>query len=79
MARAGAVDADYDLAPEPGRDLPEGRGQHLLMFGERVEPGVPGPRSMARHSRVFRTTLPMGGNRSLSSRWEQPLPWLSTR
>jgi hypothetical protein len=34
--------ADEDLPPEPGRDLPEGGGQHLLMAGERVRAGVPG-------------------------------------
>ena len=43
VARAGPVDADHDPAPEPGGDLPDGRGQHLLMVGERVRPGVPGP------------------------------------
>jgi hypothetical protein len=31
------------LAPEPGRDLPEGRGQHLLVVGEGVRAGVAGP------------------------------------
>jgi len=43
MARAGAVDADDDLLPEPGRDLPDRRSQHLLMVGKRVRPGVAGP------------------------------------
>jgi hypothetical protein len=36
VAGAGPVDADQELAPEPGRDLPQGRGQHLLMVGEGV-------------------------------------------
>jgi len=33
VAGAGAVDADHDLAPEPGGDLLQGRGQHLLVVG----------------------------------------------
>jgi hypothetical protein len=36
VAGTGAVDADHDIPPEPGRDLPQGRGQHLFMVGERV-------------------------------------------
>jgi hypothetical protein len=43
VAGAGPVDADEDLAPEPGRDLPEGRSQRLLVVGERVRPGVARP------------------------------------
>ena len=31
------------LPPEPGGDLPQRRGQHLLVVGERVRPGVAGP------------------------------------
>ena len=42
VAGAGPVDADHDLPPEPGRDLPQRRGQHLFMIGERVRPGVAG-------------------------------------
>jgi hypothetical protein len=42
-AGAGAVDADHDLAPEPGGDLLQGRGQHLLVVGEGVRAGVAGP------------------------------------
>ena len=42
VAGSGPVDADQDLAPEPGGDLPEGRGEHLLVVGERVRPGVAG-------------------------------------
>ena len=40
VACAGPVDADQDLAAEPGGDLPQGRGQHFLMVGERVRAGV---------------------------------------
>jgi hypothetical protein len=36
VAGAGPVDADEDLPPEPGGDLPEGRGQHLLVVGKGV-------------------------------------------
>jgi hypothetical protein len=36
VARARAVNADQDLAPEPGRDLAQGRGQHIPVIGERV-------------------------------------------
>jgi hypothetical protein len=40
MARAGLVDADHDLPPEPGGHLAERRGQHFLVIGERVRPRV---------------------------------------
>ncbi len=40
MTGPGPVDTDEDLAPEPGRDLPDRGGQHLFMAGERVRPGV---------------------------------------
>ena len=43
MAGPGPVDADQDLGPEPGRDLPDGRGQHLLVVGEGVRARVAGP------------------------------------
>src|ERR1017187_3481592 len=36
VAGPGPVDADQDLAPEPGRDLPDGRDQHVLVIGEGV-------------------------------------------
>jgi hypothetical protein len=36
VAGAGPVDADEDLAPEPGRDLPDRGGEHFFMVGERV-------------------------------------------
>jgi hypothetical protein len=42
VAGVGPVDADQDAAPEPGRDLPQGRCQHLLVVGERVGAGVAG-------------------------------------
>ena len=40
VAGAGTVDADQDLAPEPGGDLPDRGGQHFFMVGERVRAGV---------------------------------------
>jgi hypothetical protein len=40
VAGAGPVDADDDLAPEPGGDLLQGRGQYFLVVGERVRAGV---------------------------------------
>ena len=43
VAGAGPVNADEDLLPEPGRDLPDRRGQHVPVVGERVRPGVAGP------------------------------------
>ena len=43
------------------------------------EPALPGLSFMARHSRVLRHQAPKGGNRTLSSTWEPPLPCLSRR
>ena len=43
VAGAGPVDANQDLAPEPGRDLPDRRGQHLLVAGERIRARVARP------------------------------------
>ena len=75
VAGAGPVDADQDLAPEPGRDLPDRRGQHLLVVGERVRArrcraaaAWPGTRAYSQ------PTPPMGGSRSPSSRSEPRLP-----
>jgi hypothetical protein len=39
----GAVDADDDLAPEPGRDLLQGVCQHFPVIGECVRAGVARP------------------------------------
>ena len=36
VAGAGPAGADQDLVPEPGGDLPEGRGQHVPVAGERI-------------------------------------------
>ena len=36
VAGAGPIHTDEDLRPEPGGDLPDRRGQHLLVVGERV-------------------------------------------
>ena len=60
VAGAGAVDADYELAPEPGGDLPEGRGQHLLMVGERVRAGVARPQQHGQALAGIRHQAPSG-------------------
>ena len=42
VAGPDAVDADDDLAPEPGGDLPDRGGQHFQVVGEGVRVGVAG-------------------------------------
>ena len=60
VAGAGPVDADQDLLPEPGRDLPDRRGSTSLWSANVFDPALPGRRSMARHSRVLASRAPSG-------------------
>jgi hypothetical protein len=52
--------ADQDLAPEPGRDLPDRSGQHILVVGERVRPSVARVQQHGQGSRVFAHQAPNG-------------------
>ena len=64
VAGSGAVDADEDLAPEPGGDLPDRGGQHFQVAGEGAEghcrrgAACPGTRGCSG------TSPPAGGSRS---------------
>ena len=62
------------LRPEPGGDLPDRRGQHVLVVGEGVRAGVPGPQqhrqalagiSSPGRQRVEAVAFLPGGSRSL--------------